>query len=145
MTGLPKLNTFEGRWQVSRVIEDRRAQSEGRFEGSALFTPHAGTPGVLDYFETGEMSFAGQPSMAASRAYLWQQAPSGIAVMFDDGRPFHVIEDVGAAPDAVHHCDPDLYHVSYDFSGWAASWRAVWRVQGPRKNYRMVSEYRRSA
>jgi hypothetical protein len=143
MCVVPELRAFEGRWHLSRVIEDRRAQSSGQFEGRALFAPQAGKLGVLDYFETGEMSYAGQPPMAASRAYIWQQAPGGIAVLFDDGRPFHVIEDTRGAPDAVHHCDPDLYHVSYDFSRWAAGWRAVWRVQGPRKDYRMVSEYRR--
>jgi len=143
MVKLPELKAFEGRWHLSRVIEDRRAQSQGQFEGSALFAPQAGKLGVLEYFETGEMSYAGQPPMAASRAYIWTQGPSGIAVLFDDGRPFHVIEDARRAPDAVHHCDPDLYHVCYDFSQWAAGWRAVWRVQGPRKDYRMVSEYRR--
>ncbi len=143
MTDLPDLKAFEGRWQLSRVIEDRRAQSEGRFEGSALFSPHAGHDKVMDYFETGEMSYAGQPPMAASRAYIWQQEDCGIAVTFDDGRAFHKIDGKGVAPDAVHHCDPDLYHVSYDFSGWAMRWRSVWRVQGPRKDYRMVSEYRR--
>ncbi len=143
MGRLPELKTFEGRWHLSRVIEDRRAQSEGQFEGSALFSPRPGKGEELDYIESGEMSYAHQPPMAARRAYIWQQAPGGIAVLFEDGRPFHVIEDAGAAPEAVHHCDPDLYHVSYDFLRWAAGWRAVWRVQGPRKDYRMVSEYRR--
>jgi len=145
MTDLPKLDDFAGRWNLSRVIDDRRAKTQGDFKGTALFSPHAGSAGVLDYFETGEMAYAGQPKMAASRAYIWQDSSAGIEVLFDDGRPFHLIQCASIAPDAVHHCDPDLYHVSYDFAGWPEKWRAVWRVQGPRKDYRMASEYVRAA
>lgn len=144
MTNLPELKCFEGCWALSRQIDDRHAQSQGRFEGRALFTPHGGSPGVLNYFETGEMHYARQPKMVASRTYIWQRGADGIEVLFEDGKPFHVIKGASGAPDAVHHCDPDLYHVSYDFAGWPETWRAVWRVQGPRKNYRMVSEFSRA-
>ena len=80
--------------------------------------------------------------MEASRRFIWEEAAGGIAVRFEDGAAFHVIDQSRSMPDANHHCDPDMYHVSYDFSRWP-DWRAVWRVVGPKKDYRMSSEYRR--
>ena len=47
-------------------------------------------------------------------------------------------------PDALHHCDPDMYNVSYDFTRWSQrkkQWRSVWTVLGPRKDYKMLSSY----
>lgn len=141
MARVPDLNTFEGAWALSRVIEDRLSGAEGRLTGEVVFSARDG--GGLDYVETGELTYGHQPPMAATRRYIWEPAPSGIAVRFEDGRPFHVIKGDKLMPDANHLCDPDLYHVSYDFARWP-NWRAIWRVVGPRKDYRMVSTYSRA-
>ncbi len=109
--------------------------------GTAVFTPRV--EGELVYVEEGELSFGSQPPMAATRSYIWSRTDEGIAVQFEDGRPFHVIDGQKLMPDANHHCDPDLYHVSYDFTSWP-DWRAIWRVVGPKKDYRMMSEYKRA-
>ncbi|MDJ0860279.1 MAG: DUF6314 family protein [Dinoroseobacter sp.] len=135
--GLPQgLADFEGRWYVTRRIEDRRGP-EGRFEGAADFTR---TADGLTYSETGQLSAGGQ-SFAATRRYLWREASDQIEVLFEDGRPFHVFA-LNAQPSAAHDCAPDRYDVAYDFRKWP-TWRAVWDVHGPRKDYRMVTEYRR--
>ena len=63
----------------------------------------------------------------------------GIAVFFEDGRPFHWFSDAQSA--ASHDCPPDLYAVSYGFGDWPESWSARWQVSGPRKDYRMESLY----
>lgn len=136
-----RLSDFEGVWQLSRRIEDRRAGLTGWLEGEARF--NAGQGGLV-LTETGCLRYGDGAPMLAERRYLWREQPGGIAVFFEDGRPFHRIS--ADAPEARHDCPPDLYHVRYDFSTWPDSWpdwRAVWQVTGPRKDYVMDSRYSR--
>ena len=133
-----ELAAFEGDWRLARVIEDARAGQRGAFAGAARFTP---APGGLAYLEEGTLTLGAAPPMAASRRYFWRAAGAGIAVDFEDGRFFHAFATGEARPGAEHLCDPDTYAVRYDFTLWPL-WRAEWRVLGPRKDYRMVSDYR---
>ena len=84
----------------------------------------------------------GQAPVEGRRRYLWRAVPEGIAVVFEDGRPFHVIAPGADAPEAVHRCDPDVYAVRYDFSRWPC-WSSRWEVAGPRKRYAMTTFYTR--
>lgn len=131
------LNEFEGHWRLDRAIEDARTGGQGRFEGTAVFTPDGDG---LRYVETGVLHLAGQQGVSASRSYVWRPDADGVAVFFDDGRPFHRFALV-AMPEATHWCDPDDYAVLYDFARWPA-WSARWAVKGPRKDYIMTSRYR---
>ncbi|TCP25504.1 DUF6314 family protein [Rhodovulum adriaticum] len=133
---MPELAEFAGRWAVARRIEDRRAGQVVHFTGWAAFRPDAAG---LIYDEEGTLDVPGQAPMAATRRYLWQSAPGGIDVFFADGRFFHAIAP-GHTPCARHDCPPDTYDVSYDFTAWP-TWRAVWNVIGPRKDYRMITDY----
>lgn len=135
----PLLAAFEGRWSLTRVVTDQQGGAQGHLNGVAVFS-RKGEDHLL-YEESGTLNYADQPPMAATRRYLWVVTQDGIDVLFEDGRPFHTIEKGRSMPDANHHCDPDLYHVSYDFTRWP-QWSSSWRVVGPRKDYRMVSEYR---
>ena len=130
------LGDFEGRWHLSRVIEDAKSGGQGRFEGVAEFSP---TPDGLRYEETGTLRLEGQPGFTASRVYHWRNAGARIAVTFDDDRPFHDF-DLADEAEARHWCDPDHYAVRYDFHDWP-SWSARWAVKGPRKDYVMTSRY----
>lgn len=136
----PDLAAFEGRWTVSRRISDQRNDEEGQLSGVATFREDG--PDRLLYEESGTLIYAKQPPMTATRHYIWQTADQGIEVLFEDGRAFHVIEHGRSMPDAEHLCQPDFYHVSYDFTRWP-DWSTTWRVVGPRKDYRMVSHYAR--
>ena len=131
------LSAFAGRWDLRRTIRDRRAGRDGQGRGEAVLRPDA--EGLV-YEETLSLQFPGAPPMEARRRYLWRAAPQGIAVSFEDGRPFHAIALGKAAPDAAHWCDPDSYAVRYDFAGWPR-WRATWEVAGPRKDYSMITDY----
>jgi hypothetical protein len=132
---LPELWDFEGDWRVARRIEDALTGQEGRFVGAASFVrDDVG----LRYSEKGMLTL-GEASMEAERVYLWHPSDGGIEVLFDDGRAFHRIDD---SAEAAHWCDPDQYDVSYDFGDWP-KWSSRWAVKGPRKDYVMVSEYRR--
>ena len=136
----PTLRDFEGTWRLTRQIEDKLDKMSGHLNGQAEFAPDS--QGLI-YIETGQLNLEGQSPMDASRRYLWQETETGILVSFEDGRPFHEFGLDRLMPDANHHCDPDLYHVSYDFTRWP-QWSSTWRVIGPRKNYRMISRYSRS-
>ncbi|SER97233.1 hypothetical protein SAMN04490244_104220 [Tranquillimonas rosea] len=133
----PGLADFAGRWRLTRRIEDRAAGTVATFAGRADFTPDGAG---LRYDEWGTLSMPGRAPMRAERRYLWRADPQGIAVLFADGRPFHVFDPAGAAT-ARHPCDPDIYDVRYDFAAWPA-WQAVWHVTGPRKDYTLTSLYR---
>ncbi|MCA0272725.1 MAG: DUF6314 family protein [Proteobacteria bacterium] len=136
---VPVLADFAGRWSIGRRIEDRLARAEGRFDGEAVFAPDG--HGGLTYRETGELRLGGGPAFTAERSYLWRETDGRIIVDFADGRPFHGFDP--AAPAAHHLCIADDYTVRYVFAGWP-EWQAEWTVCGPRKDYTMLSLYRRA-
>ncbi len=135
---------FAGRWSILRNIYDVDSQWAGRFDGTAVFSPAPGEAGAtLDYHEAGELRFAGLVAYHATRDYRWRfRDGNAVEVDFDDGRPFHGFVLGPGRATARHHCEPDQYDVVYDFSRWP-EWQSEWRVVGPRKDYRMVSLYRR--
>lgn len=130
------LADLEGRWRLERVIEDARAGLTGRLEGESVWSPDGAG---LKQVETGLLSYGAAPPMQASRTYLWREGPDGLAVFFEDGRPFHTVTGRLAAR---HDCPPDLYDVTYDFSAWPV-WESRWRVTGPRKDALIVSRFSR--
>ena len=133
------LMDFEGMWQVVRRIENA-AGPDARFEGVARFVRDGAG---LTYAEAGELRLEGQAPIRGERRYLWREEGDGrIAVFFDDGRDFHRFDPGAEAPGDRHHCAPDVYDVAYDFREWP-EWESRWRVAGPRKDYAMVSRYRR--
>jgi len=133
-----EINDFLGGWHLSRVIDDRHAGQRGTLEGAAEITRDGSR---YLYREQGTLSLGGQV-MQAARQYLWLPLPGGVDVRFEDGRRFHRIDLSGATTGDTHACSPDMYRVNYDFAGWP-EWRALWRVGGPRKDYEMVTVYRR--
>jgi hypothetical protein len=136
-----RLSAFEGEWIIERVIEDVRAGRSGRLDGIARFEPIAGG---LAYAEEGQLRMGDAPSLTATRRYTWHDAGAGtIEVRFSDGRLFHRFYADEPAPRAVHDCPPDQYRARYDFARWPR-WTAEWRVRGPRKDYAIVTEYRRA-
>ncbi|MEM8633145.1 MAG: DUF6314 family protein [Pseudomonadota bacterium] len=135
------ITSFLGAWSLERAINDISVGGEGRLSGTVDIRREGEG---WAYNEKGALRYGDQPQLAATRRYLWQSLPGqrpGIEVLFEDGRPFHIIDLGQTMPHAEHVCAPDLYHVTYDFAQWP-TWYSVWRVSGPRKNYRMLSRYR---
>ncbi|MRU14223.1 trigger factor [Roseovarius sp. A21] len=128
-----QLADFEGEWRLERRIVQADGV-EARLQGVAVFRA---VPEGLAYEEIGTLRVPGQPEMEARRAYLW--GPD-LSVWFDDGRFFHRVPAEGG--ETGHWCDPDQYDGRYEFEEWPV-WRVTWDVRGPRKDYRMESEYRR--
>jgi hypothetical protein len=133
------LSDLAGVWRLTRHIVDHRAGLSGHLEGTSRWSPDAHG---LRQEETGLLHYGSAPPMQASRAYLWRQAGAGLAVFFEDGRPFHQL-----GPDRLsdrHLCDPDTYDVTYDLSRWP-DWTQVWHVTGPRKHAIITSRFQRLA
>ena len=129
---------FEGRWALSRQIDDRHLGQDGIFSGEVVFK--ALTTRQLQYKEKGTLHFGRGPAMQAERRYLWNFEASEVDVRFEDGRAFHRFAPMGQAAGTDHPCGDDFYTVAYDFTRWP-QWQAVWTVRGPRKDYTSVSHY----
>ncbi len=129
---------FEGVWQLDRQIDDA-TRGPMRLRGEAVL---ARSGLRLVYTETGTLMIPGQLPLTATQRYVWQEQAEWVAIRFSDGRPFHGFPLRTARAEATHLCEPDRYHVSYDFSTWPL-WTAEWRVTGPRKDYVMHSRYAR--
>ena len=128
-----RLQDFEGTWRFTREV----AEADGRHatvKGRAVWLRDGAG---LAYTETGEMRIEGHAPMQVERRYSWD---SDLAVSFEDGRFFHHVPPEGG--ETAHWCDPDQYDGTYDFGNWP-EFTVTWRVRGPRKDYRMVTCYRR--
>ncbi len=134
--GPQALTDFAGNWRIMREIADQKAGQVGRLTGEARFTADAEG---LAYHESGWLEMGGG-RMQATRDYLWREGAERVDVLFGDGRYFHSFDLGQSAPEAAHWCDPDQYDVTYDFSDWPC-WRSVWIVKGPRKDYRMETQF----
>lgn len=139
MTGLASLAALEGPWLLDRVVTHSDG-TEHRLLGRAEFR-RSGVRLVHD--EEGILTGDGMPPVRATRRYIWRAEPGRLECAFPDNRPFHTIPLGVERPETTYLCPPDRYVVSYDFAD-AAEWRSTWRVTGPRKDYRMVSTYRRA-
>ena len=137
------LENFQGRWTILREIRDELNGQTGRLEGQATFRPDEQDPESLIYEERGLLQMEGSPALHAERKYRWSLVGAGntISVSFEDGRPFHSLDLDRTMPFDTHVCSPDIYEVSYDFRSWPV-WRVEWRVQGPKKDYRLWTRFR---
>jgi len=137
-TGLG-LEGFLGRWSLDRRIEDAASGRLGVLTGEASFRHHAA--GELLYEERGTLVMEGLSPLVAERRYRWRRETGNfVAVHFEDGRPFHLIDLAEPRPFDRHLCSPDTYEMTYDLTRWPA-WECRTRVEGPRKDYRMLSRY----
>ena len=131
-----ELMDFAGAWRLSRRIRHDDG-AEASFEGVATLA----SDGVgLSWREEGMLRLPGRAPMTAARTYLWRPAPEGVAVHFEDGRPFHRIDLRCPRPADLHRCGADLYRVAYDLAAWPV-WRACWRVDGPRHAYAIETRH----
>jgi len=126
-----QVQDFEGQWTFTRRIRDDLAGQVSTAQGQARVSHGR-------YVEQARLRLPSGEVFNSTRVYLWSDTAGGIAVDFDDGRPFHVMSKT--APHARHWCDPDQYDVTYDFAHFP-TWSAIWQVKGPRKAYEMHTTY----
>jgi hypothetical protein len=127
------VNRFCGTWNVRRRIFDVNTQSCARFEGRASITP-------VQFDEHGDM-LANGAELRSSRIYRLDCEGRGVTVRFAGSREFIRVEEA-ASQRLTHQCGDDLYRGRLAFLS-ANRWVEIWRVFGPRKNYRSIAFYRR--
>lgn len=137
MSQCADLSAWLGFYDVNRTIDDRRAGQTARFKGRAEITPNGA--GAV-YREAGQLRTAQGAVFYAERTYIWAVQGARIAVFFEDGRPFHDFDPVAGGAATEHLCGQDWYRGGYDVSRWP-QWRVTWDVSGPRKDYRLVTDY----
>ena len=130
-----RLAALAGRWRTLRALRHADG-TRARFAGESLWEADGRGDGtLLRCHETGMLEQGGA-RFPARRETLWRATPTGLEVLFADGRPFHDID----GRHAVHHCPPDTYVLRYDFDHWPR-WSVRWQVEGPRKSYRATTRY----
>ncbi|GLY30188.1 DUF6314 family protein [Kineosporia sp. NBRC 101731] len=132
-----------GRWTLSRVMHP----DKGTASGSATFTP-AG-PGRLHYREDVEVRLPGGYVGEAYREYEYVLEQTLIRVLLADGTTMHLLAfaqeeggDVWTAAD-IHDCRADQYRGTYRM-GPGDHLTVDMKVDGPAKDYRIVTEYGRA-
>ncbi|MCD5313807.1 DUF6314 family protein [Kineosporia babensis] len=138
--------TLPGRWVLNRVIEP----GLGTATGVATFA-EAGS-GRLHYREDVELRLATGHVGDAYREYEYVLEPDGrIRVLLADGATMHLLSfdlegtdpagPVWSAAD-VHDCLADQYRGTYRLDQQGVL-KVDMKVDGPAKDYRIVTEYRR--
>ena len=136
------LHSLIGAWAIERRIDDAATLT-----GSATFERSAANEAI--YHEQGTLRLSTGYEAAAERRYIYQQRADGFAVFFDERPPrlFHgvkLVQDTYGClhGEAEHACADDLYMTDYKFEP-GMEFKIRHRVRGPRKDYTMVTLYRR--
>lgn len=128
------VNPFCGIWNVRRKIFDQRTSSYSHFEGQACITP-------TQFDEHGD-TFANGAKLRSRRTYSLVTERNRVTVRFPGMREFVCIDDA-ASQQLAHHCGDDFYKGRVVFLSTNGRVE-VWRVFGPRKDYRSIAFYRRA-
>lgn len=160
------MRALQGRWKVSRRFQSRDSLNpSGNFEGIASLHPRTLEDSKFDlenlYVEEGDFTTDTGLTFKANRRYVhrYQESTDTLSLWFvkvDDNKKvdylFHEIEilppegDSGWRGKAYHWCEPDKYHVEYEFRFQGVGlkeWRMEYTVKGPKKDYTIRSTYRR--
>jgi hypothetical protein len=138
------MTRLAGAWSFDRVIE-----GQGSMMGLATFRPLDAE--CLAYREQGCLKLQNGTELEAEREYVFRKRDRGFEVFFKETPPrlFHTIEltasDGGVlSGSAGHLCNLDHYQSTYIFRG-DGGFVIRHIVSGPRKDYTMITTYRREA
>ena len=138
------LSGLLGAWTIERNVTEGATLT-----GVARFTRTGEDEAA--YHETGTLRLSTGYEVAAERRYIYRSRANGLAVFFDEQTPrlFHEVALVRAADgslrgEAEHVCAEDVYRTDYNF-GPDGGFRIRHRVHGPRKDYTIVTVYRKIA
>ena len=90
------------------------------------------------------MAMAGYQGEAWQTYRLKPQSSGDVAVVFPDDRLFFTLPQGDRLLTIDHDCAPDSYKGALEIID-RDQWTLEWHVTGPRKNYRMASQYKRTA
>jgi hypothetical protein len=136
-----------GTWDLTREIEDHRAQLSGLFEGRATLLVAESLGSVRSsrrarYDESGELRI-GTRTTRASRSLVYEQLNDASVMMrFTDGSPFVDLNLQGGEWHALHRCGDDLYEMVTTVCSESVI-QERWRVTGPSKDYAAITRLTR--
>lgn len=139
------LDQFEGRWQLSRSIE----QEHATMRGSATFSRAEND--VLLYHEEGLLTLHNGQTVRCTRRYKFLAQGESLVIRFndgpDDGKIFVELAFSGGTAGVLtaadkHYCGKDIYSVVYRLN-LPDSYETDVSVSGPNKDYRAVTRYTR--
>jgi hypothetical protein len=127
---------LEGVWAFNR-----RISGYGGMDGTATFIRKDGD--TLLYRETGLLKLDEGPVFESYRNYIYRWNGKRITVFFEDGRPFHELDfETNMLARGFHECGLDLYRAAYHFKN-ADGFRLEWTVTGPKKDYKIETEFKK--
>ena len=118
-----------GTWQFTRHIDDKILQCPTKAEGTLTITQNT-------WQESGTMNGM---NFCVEYALEFQES-GGMIVNFPDGRLFYTLTPINENASIDHLCGDDFYKGEWIYHN-THSFDLIWTVKGPRKNYRMVTQY----
>jgi hypothetical protein len=146
-SGVDTLGYLLGTWQVTRLIDDRRAGITASFNGATVI---AGTPGAdmaapgaqAQYTETGTLRY-GTYTGPAQRSLGATRLPGGAVLLsFTSGLPYIELDLSTGVCERRHPCAEDTYDSTLVVRS-ADMLEERWLVRGPAKDYSAVTTLRR--
>ena len=127
-----------GRWRLSRVID-----GADHFVGTAVFTRIDDQR--LRCREDGVFSAGALAGGVGYRAYLYMVARQTLTIFFDDahrrGQKYVTLDfSIESSAEGAFSCPPDLYRHRMTLRPPSA-FATETRIEGPRKNSRIVTEF----
>ena len=146
-TGVDTLQYLLGTWQVTRLIDDRRAGITASFNGTAVV---AGTPGAdlaapgarARYTETGTLRYGAHTGPASRSLDATRLAGGAVLLSFLNGLPYIELDLSTGVCERRHPCAEDTYDSTIVVRS-AGVLEERWLVRGPAKDYSAVTTLRR--
>lgn len=135
------LSDYEGAWSLHRQSTDG-----AEMLGQATITRD--NEHYL-YEESGELTLPTGERLLFNRTYCWVGDGATLRIFFDRAcrnlflHLIPVFDRTNYIGRASHKCGDDFYDAEFTFEGGQA-FRTTYSVSGPRKDYVLTSEYRRS-
>lgn len=135
------LSVYEGAWSFHRQSTDGTVMLGQATIGSEH--DH------YLYEESGELTLPTSQRLLFNRTYYWVGDGAALLIYFDRSRSNlfltlrPVFDGTNYVGSALHQCGDDTYDAEFTFDGGQA-FRTMYSVSGPRKDYILTSEYRRS-
>jgi hypothetical protein len=140
MKTIDVLTFLIGQWNVSRHINDFRANIIGRFNGGAIFIPVM--PTTLSFHEAGEMTYGSFRGPCERTLKFYQLNSRSVQVRFADDRPLVEIDFNDTTTPSTHLCGQDRYEITLRVLSDDVI-EETWRVHGPTKDYDAIARWTR--
>lgn len=125
------ISFLRGSWKISREIIENENGKITRAEGKASFSMASDGLKYSDNVQLGS-------NIDSFQEYLYKIEDDQLIVCFKDTSLFYELGDDGYAS---YQCNEDNYGIEYVF--YPESFTLTYYVSGPKKDYTMITKYKR--